>query len=253
MVPHDPINVGGTIPLPQDPGHIHHPIPGVGPPFDTPATTVPNLAFDSHALSLSAGADAIRAKARREDGSSIDSPPVLLDVRPAPAVLTLLAMGGTCTDPDANTHFQSLSDAGITRDTDKCAAKGVNPTWLADLTPMASVNCNDPCNTGCMNFLEHLALRIMNTNSLANEFDSINNPGTALCAHRENPVGIRNRIVFGKWRNSGTREPGMLHAAQIQLHHGRLRERRREVTDPHWPAPGRGEICRHGEGSLALA
>jgi hypothetical protein len=202
MLPHEPIQPGGSIPFPEDPGHIHHSIPGAGPPFHTPATTVPSLAFDSARLTLSTGVDAIRASARRADGSSVDSSPLLLEVRPAPAVLTLLAMGGTCTDPDANTHYQTLSDAGITRDTDKCAARNVNPTWLADLTPMASVNCNDPCNAGCTNFLEHLALRIMNTGSLANEFDSINNPGTDLCAHRENPAGIRNRVVFGKWRNT---------------------------------------------------
>jgi hypothetical protein len=116
-------------------------------------------------------------------------------------VLTLLAMGGTCTDPDANTTFTTLADAGITRDATICANKGVQATYLADLTPMEAVNCNNPC-AGCTNFFEHLALRIMNNRDLANEFESINNPGDAKCDRRTNAEGIRNHLVFGKWRNT---------------------------------------------------
>jgi hypothetical protein len=187
-------------PVPQDP--TRRPRLKTGPPFDPPSTTVPSVSFDSPSLTLPVGTGAIRASARRADGTSVESPPLPLEVRRAPAVLTLLAMGGTCTDADANTTHQTLTDAGITRDSNVCAGKGVQATYLADLTPMSSVNCNDPCNTGCMNFLEHPALRIMNDRNLANELDSINNPGTKLCAHRVNQAGIRNRIIFGKWRNT---------------------------------------------------
>ena len=67
---------------------------------------------------------------------------------------------------------------------------------------MASVNCNNPCNAGCTNFMEHLALRLLNDRDLADRFDSIDNRGEELCQRRTNPQGIRNRLVFGKWRNT---------------------------------------------------
>lgn len=186
--------------IPREPGE--RPRPKRGPPFDPPVTTVPGVSFSSLTLTLPAGTSAIRASARRVDGTSLDSPPLRLDVRSAPEVLTLLAMGGTCTDPDANTTHQTLADAGITRGISVCESKGVAATYLGDLTPMGSVNCNNPCNTECMNFLEHLALRIMNDKDLANELDSINNAGTQLCNRRTNDGGIRNRIIFGKWRST---------------------------------------------------
>jgi hypothetical protein len=189
-----------NIVVPQEPGA--KPRPKTGPPFDAPKTTVPGLAFEGAALKLAAGTTAIRAVARRADGSSIESAAVKLEVRKAPDVLTILAMGGTCTDPDANTTWKNLEEAGITRDKDACAAKGVSPTFLGDLTSMSSVNCNDPCNPGCVNFFEHLALRIMNDRNLADSFDSINDPGTKLCAQGANAKGIRNHIIFGKWRNT---------------------------------------------------
>jgi hypothetical protein len=158
--------------------------------------------YETPPLRLPAGTTVLRASARRQDGTSVDSAPLPVDVRRPPAVLTILAMGGTCTDPDANTNHRTLTDAGITRDADACAAKGVQATYLGDLTPMGSVNCNNPCNAGCMNFMEHLALRLLNDKDLADRFDSIDNRGEELCQPRANPQGIRNRLVFGKWRNT---------------------------------------------------
>jgi hypothetical protein len=185
--------------LPQDP--YGHPGPKTGPPFPSPKP-IEQLSFGTPAIRLPVGTSVIRAVARRANGSSIESETLELDVRAAPAVLTLLAMGGWCVDADGNTHFTSLEDAKITRNEDVCAAKGVAPAFLADLTPMASVNCNDPCKH-CVNFLEDLGLRILNTEGLADQMDDIDNPGTALCPeHRTNPDGIHNRVVFGKWRNT---------------------------------------------------
>ena len=189
-----------NITVPQDPNQ--RPRLKTGPPFAAPSTTVPSMFFESPGLVLPVGTVAIRARARRADGTSVESPPLPLEVRRAPAVLTLLAMGGACPIADGNTNHQTLAAAEITRDANVCAGKGVQATYLADLTPMPSVNCNDPCNTGCQNFLKHPALRIMNDRNLANQLDNINNPGTQLCDHRANQAGIRNHIVFGKWRNT---------------------------------------------------
>jgi hypothetical protein len=188
--------------LPQDPRK--GPQPRTGPPFGTPRTFVPGLSFESPSLNLPVGTVAIRASARRTDGTSLESSPLQTDVRAAPAVLTLLAMGGACVpDPDGNTSHKTLSEARITRDESACAAKGVPSTYLADLTPMSSVNCNDPCNPNCKNFFEHLGLRMLNDRHLANQMNSINNPGTELCRPTlTNPSGIRNHIIFGKWRNT---------------------------------------------------
>jgi hypothetical protein len=84
-----------------------------------------SVSYETPPLRLAAGTTALRASARRHDGSSVDSAPLPVDVRRPPAVLTLLAMGGTCTDPDANTSHHTLTEAGITRDADACAGKGV--------------------------------------------------------------------------------------------------------------------------------
>jgi hypothetical protein len=200
--PPGPFDSRSTVPTPTSPIERQSPAPKTGPPFPAPETTVPGLAFESPNLALPIGTRAIRAIARGSDGKDVESTPIRLEVRRAPAVLTLLAMGGTCTDPDANTSFKDLAEAGITRNTDKCAQKHVNPTFLADLTPMSSVNCNDPCNASCINFMKHLALRIIDTQALGNELDSIDDPGKHLCDHHTNPAGIRNRVVFGKWRNT---------------------------------------------------
>lgn len=192
-----------NINVPQDPNKP--PAIKTGPPFDSPSTTASppsGLTFNSTDLTLPAGTVAIRASARRADGTSVESPALPLEVRAAPPVLTLFAMGGTCTDPDGNTNDQNLTDAGITRNNNICASKGVQPTFIGALTSPSSVNCNNPCNTGCTNFFEHLALRTMNDRKLANEFDSINNPGTQMCDRRTNSAGIRNHIIFGKWRNT---------------------------------------------------
>jgi hypothetical protein len=180
----------------------------VGPkqesPLPAPGQRVPvspSLSYDAPSFSLPAETSGLRARAVREDGTAIESLPLLLEVRSAPAVLTLLAMGGTCTDPDANTTHTTLDAAAITRNAGACEKKGVQPTYLGDLTPMPSVNCNNPC-ASCTNFMEHLALRIMNDRGLATSFDSIDNPGQNFCQRRTNAAGIRNRLVFGKWRNT---------------------------------------------------
>ncbi len=198
-----------NITVPQDPNQPRR--PKTGPPFDSPATTVPGLSFDSPSLTLPVGTVAIRASARRTDGSSVESVPLLLEVRRAPAVLTLLAMGGYCGIPDGNSDNATLSAGGIIRDPDeraiKCAAKNVNPTLLADLITPSGSNCNNLCDTGCKNFLEHLALRIMNDRNLANAMVSINDRGEQLCNQRDHPAGIRNQIIVGKWKN--TKEEGL--------------------------------------------
>jgi hypothetical protein len=185
--------------IPQEPGG--KPRPKIEPIVDNPATTVPGRAFEAPEQRLLAGTRAIRARAVRPDRTAVESQPVAVDVRRAPAVLTLLAMGGTCTDPDANTNHQNLTEAGISRNIAACEAKGVPATFLGDLTPMASVNCNDPCNAGCVNFLAHLAQRLMNRD-LGTRFEGINNAGTRICERATNAEGVRNRVIFGKWRNT---------------------------------------------------
>ena len=182
--------------IPGKPGQ--KPSPKVGPPFDTPATTVPGLSFDSSSFTLPKGTSALRASARRPDGSSLDSPPLQLDVRAAPGILTLMAQGGACADADGNLD----SSGTVTRNDEGCAEKNLNGVFLGDLTPKASINCNNFCNASCMNFFEHLAAEIMDQNDLADHVEFINNPGEALCAARDNPGGLHNRIVVGKWRNT---------------------------------------------------
>lgn len=172
----------------------------VAPDRSIPATL--SFSYDTPRFALQVGNHLLRASARRANGTSVESVPLQLEVRNPPAVLTLLAMGGTCTDPDANTTHTSLDAAGITRNAAMCASRGVQQTYLGDLTPMASVNCNDPCNSNCMNFMEHLSLRIMNNEKLATRFDSIDNPGERTCRSRTNSSGIQNQLVFGKWRNT---------------------------------------------------
>jgi hypothetical protein len=171
-------------------------------PFPERVPAPISSSYNTPSFSLPVRTNALRASARRADGTSVESLPLLVEVRDPPAVLTLLAMGGSCHDPDANTNHTNLTEAMITRNADVCAKKGVQETYLKDLTPPAAVNCNDPCNANCMNFLEHLALRIMNERGLATQFDSIDNPGQQLCHPRQNLQGIRNHIIFGKWRNT---------------------------------------------------
>jgi len=157
--------------------------------------------YTAQRVALPANTEAIRLAVRRKNGSVEASPILLTEVRRAPRVLTLVAMGGSCTDPDANTTFKNLEEARIVRDASVCQQKSVAATFLGDLTPMASVNCNDLCNSGCTNFIEHLAVRLLDRN-LANELQAINNPGTDFCQHRTNARGVTNKIVVGKWRNS---------------------------------------------------
>jgi hypothetical protein len=180
--------------------------PEVGRPERTvpPVNKVPPpvaTTYSAERLILPANTEAIRVAARQRNGALAASPSIALHVRKAPRVLTLLAMGGACTDPDANTHFRDLTDARIMRDEAVCAQKSVPATFLGDLTPMPSVNCNNMCNSGCTNFMEHFGNRLVEMN-LANELQGINNPGTDLCVRRTNPNGIANRIVVGKWRNT---------------------------------------------------
>jgi hypothetical protein len=189
--------------IPAKPGQ--KPSPKVGVPTDAPGTrtVVPGMGFDSPGFTLASGTSAIRASARRADGSSIDSPPLQLEVRKAPAILTLMAQGGACADADGNLD----SSGTVTRDDEGCAARGLNGVFLGALTPKASINCNNFCDTGCTNFFEHLAARIMDDEGLADHVDFIDNPGAAFCQSRDNPGGLRNRIVVGKWRN--TEEEGV--------------------------------------------
>jgi len=162
--------------------------------------------YSAQRVALPANTDAIRLAARRKDGVLETSSILRVDVRKAPRVLTLLAMGGSCTDADANTSFKNLEDARIVREEAVCAQKSVPATYLGALTPMASVNCNNLCNSACTNFMEHLGDRLVDMN-LANELQGINNPGTELCARRTNPNAIANKVVVGKWRN--TEEEGV--------------------------------------------
>jgi hypothetical protein len=157
--------------------------------------------YTAQRVVLPANTDAIRLAVRRKNGSVETSPILRAEVRRAPRVLTLVAMGGSCTDPDANTTFKDLADARIVRDISVCEQKSVPATFLGDLTPMASVNCNDLCNSACTNFIEHLAVRLLDRD-LANELHAINNPGTEFCQHRTNAGGVTNKIVVGKWRNT---------------------------------------------------
>jgi hypothetical protein len=190
--------------IPQAPGQ--KPRPKIGPPSDAPPpeTVVPGLSFDSSSFTLAAGTSALRASARRLDGSSIDSPPLQVEVRKPPAILTLMAQGGACIDADGNLD----SSGTVTRNDEGCENKHLNGVFLKDLTPKASINCNNFCNPDCTNFFEHLAAEIMDGNGLADHVDFINNPGTELCdAGRDNPGGLHNRIVVGKWRN--TEEEGV--------------------------------------------
>ena len=174
----------------------------VDPGSKLKATVSPTVTtYTAQRVPLPEGTDAIRVAVRRKNGSVEASPILRAEVRKAPRVLTLIAMGGSCTDPDANTTHKNLAEARIFRETPVCEQKSVPATFLGDLTPMASVNCNDLCNAGCTNFLEHLAVRLLD-GDLASELQSINNPGTAFCQRRTNGKGIANKIVLGKWRNT---------------------------------------------------
>lgn len=193
--------------LQQQPRRVPDRLTRPGPQREEPALSEPiqiSRTYETPDLQLNRRITSIRAILRDPDAprGALASEAKRVAVREAPKVLTLIAMGGSCITGDANTNHQSLDEAGIWRTPAVCRQKNVQPTYLGALTPMASVNCNDLCNEGCMNFIEHQGERIMSTEGLATSMEAINNPGTSTCHRRTNEDGLRNRIVIGKWRNT---------------------------------------------------
>lgn len=194
-----------TRPTPTNPNARPQPDLKTGPPFRDAGVTVTNYCVND--IEVPAGLVAYRAIALTADASSpIMSEPVLIEHRPAPRILTLLSMGGWCGVADGNSTNPTLEAGGITRNQQECQSHGIDAAWIDGLT-ISNSNCNDLCDTTCINFLEHLALHILSDRHQANVMDCINDHGDLFCGHRDNPLGIHNHIFVGKWRN--TKEEGL--------------------------------------------
>ena len=141
--------------------------------------------------------------------------PLPVDVRSAPPVLVLLSMGGFWAfnppQPPGNPDAQAvLGDQGIAVNEDQCRLRGIPSDLISLLTTNRNIQCNDLCDENCINFMEHLALRLMNDEGLADELKSIS--GSGYCHERTNDNGLNNRIILGKWENSElepARPPGI--------------------------------------------
>ena len=129
------------------------------------------------------------------------SPAYRVIVRRAPAILTFIAMGGSSSVGSSSSSSSSSSGDGITTDPDQC---DVNKELISELMESNNVQCNDLC-ADCMNFVEHLGLRVLNEEGLADNLKSLRmreGSGPRYCARRYNSRGIRHRVVLGKWENS---------------------------------------------------
>jgi len=180
---------------------------------------------------LQPGATAFRVRVTEgfwRFGTSYESPPLQVHVKRAPAILTFIAMGGSSSigsgssgpsgasvgsggsgssssssSTSGSSGSSSSSGDGITVDPTKCG--GVDPTLIQELMQPNNVQCNNLC-AGCVNFIEHLGLRVLEEESLASVLDTLRHKENAseedFCTRRTNPNGISHRIVLGKWENS---------------------------------------------------
>ena len=168
---------------------------------DLPAT-------GTRSVQLHAGALGIRCRLDLGEGLARFTKPVFVHVRTPPQVLTLMSMGGASLmptppepggPPDEPTN---LRKAGIWVDAAKCRRRGIDPTFVADLVTNRNVQCNDMADSSCVNFLEHLALRLKDER-LVDEIGHISG-GSYTTIGRF--AGLSHRVVLGKWENS-EREP----------------------------------------------
>ena len=157
-------------------------------------------------VTLTEGVTAIRCRLDPRVGKAAQfTDPLFVDVRGAPPILTLFSMGGAWTGapdpPDGSPNAQAdLEPHGIRVDEDLCRLHAIPSGLIRALTTNRNVQCNDLCDEECVNFFEHLALRLMNDEGLADELRSIR--GFGFCHSRSNDKGLRNRIILGKWENS---------------------------------------------------
>jgi hypothetical protein len=157
---------------------------------------------------LGRGVTAIRCRLDQLRTPPEFTDPLMVDVRSAPPVLILLSMGGWWGGsppapsglPDAQATHAILEQHHITVGEDECRLRGIPSDLIRSLTTNRNIECNDLCDEGCINFLEHLALRLMNEEGLANQLKSIS--GSGYCHERTNDKGLDNRIILGKWENS---------------------------------------------------
>lgn len=81
----------------------------------------------------------------------------------------------------------------------------VDPTLIEELMTDANRQCNDLC-AGCLNFIEHLGLRVLEEEDLASHLDTLRHKEHTseddFCNPRFNPFGVSHRVVLGKWENS---------------------------------------------------
>lgn len=146
-------------------------------------------------------------------------------VRRSPSILSLIAMGGSSSlgsgssgpsggsiesggsgssssSGSSGSSSGSSSGEGIEVHPDQCS---VDPTLIDDLMEDANRQCNDLC-AGCLNFIEHLGLRVLEEEDLASRLDTLRHKEETsqddFCAPRFNPSGLSHRVVLGKWENS---------------------------------------------------
>lgn len=144
-----------------------------------------------------------------------ESSPIRVHVKESPTILTFIAMGGSgsggssgsgsglsSSSSSSSASSGSTSSDGIVVNPSRC---GVDPRLISELMEAQNVQCNDLC-ANCLSFIEHLGLRILNEENLANHLQSLRHKEVAsepnFCADRRNLDGITHRIILGKWENS---------------------------------------------------
>ncbi len=177
---------------------------------------------------LKVGGTALRGRVDYADGTQAHSAILLVSVLSAPQILTCISMGGSSVpglsgsssssssssasrssgSPDASAD---ISAHGITVDSARCLQRGFSPQLIEELITNRNIQCNNLCDVGCTNFIEHLGERLMFDELLANELKSIAH--ATFCHERSSNNGILNRIILGKWENSELepmRPPGIM-------------------------------------------
>jgi hypothetical protein len=155
-----------------------------------------------------------------------ETAPWLVRVRAAPAVLTFIAMGGAGSGGSSGTGSgssgSSSGGSGSSSGGDDAAASreellarerivvdesrcDVDPTLVAELVTAQNIGCKDLC-ADCLNFVAYLGRRLLDEEALADHMHALRHKTAPeqddFCAESDNPNGIRNRIVLGKWENS---------------------------------------------------
>lgn len=170
---------------------------------------------------LRTGTFTLRCRLDRVRGLPRFGEPLFVDVREAPKILTLLSMGGASVlsqppTPDGRLDAQTdLEGAGVQVDRDECRRRGIDPTLIRTLTTNRNIQCNDLGDGDCVNFIEHLALRL-EKDGLVGRLDCTKDSGLQELGTFE--TGLRNRVILGKWENSEReqfRPPGILTWEQI--------------------------------------